>query len=370
MPLPRFLGLTISTVLAGLMAACGSPDPSSRSGGDGAVVQDGRFQNRQPGFEPKALSELLRWRWQALRDGLPTPPREPIPIEAPDTAFLQANARAGAAMVPAVTWIGHATVLVQAGGLNVLTDPIFSERASPLTWIGPKRAQPPALDAGALPRIDVVVISHNHYDHLDEASVKALAAQPGGSPLFIVPLGLKAWLADHGIANAVELDWWQVHRVGDTEVMLTPVQHWSARGLGDRMKTLWGGYAVLQPGFRWFFAGDTGYSQDFREIARRLAPRLGGAGFDLALLPIGAYEPRWFMQPQHVNPAEAVQIHRDLSARRSLGIHWGTFALTDESLDEPPRALASAREAAGLAEDAFFVMPIGRTQRLDGRPAP
>ena len=349
----------------GLLAGCAGPNPNldaskPHHGPDG-------FQNNYPPFTPKSLGEVLRWRWQAWRQGLPPAAAAPVPTQAPDLAFIARNATAGAAMVPAVTWIGHATALVQSGGLNVLTDPVFSERVSPLSFVGPRRQQPPALSLAQLPHIDLVLVSHNHYDHLDEASVLALNAQAGGPPLFIVPLGLKAWLAERGIANAVELDWWQTHTVSGTEVMLTPAQHWSGRGLHDRLATLWGGFAVLQPGFQWFYAGDTGYSKDFADIRARLAERQREGGFDLALLPVGAYEPRWFMATQHINPAEAVQIHRDLGARRSMGVHWGTFALTDEPADQPPRDLAAARAQAGLDEDAFFVLAVGQTRQLPGR---
>jgi N-acyl-phosphatidylethanolamine-hydrolysing phospholipase D len=307
------------------------------------------FQNNYIDFQPKGLADLLRWRWSALRDGLPPPPKQPTPRRAPDVAFVRANAAAGAAMQPAVTWIGHATVLAQFGGLNVLTDPMFSERASPLSLLGPKRHAPPGLALTQLPHVDVVLVSHNHYDHLDDDSVRALNAQPGGPPLFIVPLGLRAWLAERGITSAVELDWWQSHAVaaagGAVEFALTPVQHWSGRSLTDRMETLWGGYAVFAPDFHLYFTGDTGYSRDFADIGQRYAPRQrvqDGGGFDLALIAIGAYEPRWFMASQHVNPAEAVQIHHDLRAKHSIGVHWGTFELTDEALDEPPLPHATA----------------------------
>ncbi len=332
------------------------------------------FQNAHGDFTPRSLAEVLRWKWNAARNGLPPKPATPTPRVAPDLAFLQANAAAGAAMVPAVTWIGHASAMVQLGGLTLLTDPIFSERASPLSFAGPKRHVAPGLALGELPHVDLVLISHNHYDHLDAPSVEALAAQRGGPPLFVVPLGLKAWLAKRGAANAVELDWWQTHRVpssaGDVDVMLSPAQHWSARGLGDRMATLWGGFAVFAPDCHLFFAGDTGYSRDFTDLRERVAERqtpARGGGFDLALLPIGAYEPRWFMDTQHVNPAEAVKIHRDIGAKRSLGVHWGTFELTDEALDEPPRALAREARDAGLRDDEFFVMAVGETRRLQRR---
>ncbi len=358
------LKLLLALSFAGPGAGCASagPEPAAPPHHRGE-----RFQNNYLDLAPRGLAELLSWRWQAARAGLPKPPQAPTPQVAPDLAFIGNNAQAGAAMQPAVTWIGHATALLQLGGLNVLTDPIFSERASPVSFAGPRRAQPPGLALAELPRIDLVVVSHNHYDHCDAASLKALHAQAGGPPLFIVPLRLKAWLAEIGVHHVVELDWWQGHRVGAVEVVLTPVQHWSARGLADRLATLWGGYAFFAPDFQAFFAGDTGYSKDFADIRERFAARQGDAGFDLALIPVGAYEPRWFMTEQHVNPEESVRIHRDLKARRSLGIHWGTFELTDESLDEPPRALARAREAAGVTEGEFGLTAIGQTLRLPRR---
>ncbi|MES2975583.1 MAG: MBL fold metallo-hydrolase [Pseudomonadota bacterium] len=332
------------------------------------------FQNVHSAFEPKSLAEVLRWKLNAARRGLPPPPRAPIPAVTADHGFIRSNALAAAQMQPAVTWVGHATVLAQLGGLSMLTDPIFSDRASPIAFAGPKRHQPPGVALAELPRIDLVLVSHNHYDHLDEASARALDAQPGGPPLFVVPLGLKPWLAARGIHNAIELDWWQGHTLaapgGEVEVVLVPAQHWSARGLNDRMLTLWGGFAVFAPDCHLFYAGDTGYSRDFTDMRERFAHRqraADGGGFDIALLPIGAYEPRWFMTHQHVNVEEAVKIHHDLGAKRSLGVHWGTFELTDEALDEPPRALVAEREKHGLTEEQFFVMPIGGTRQLAAR---
>ncbi|HEY0856911.1 MAG TPA: MBL fold metallo-hydrolase [Albitalea sp.] len=332
------------------------------------------FRNNYGEFEPKGLAELLRWRWNAQRGGLPPPPTTPIPSVVPDTALLHRNAAAGAAMQPTVTWIGHATVLAQLGGLTLLTDPIFSERASPFTFVGPKRHQPPGIALHELPHVDVVLVSHNHYDHLDSASVLALSRQRGGPPLFVVPLGLKAWLAGQGITRAVELDWWQAEAVatprGSLEVTLVPAQHWSGRGLNDRMNTLWGGFAVLADHCHLFYAGDTGYSRDFEDMRAHFAPRQraeDGGGFDIALLPIGSYEPRWFMAQQHVNVEEALRIHQDLGAKRSLGVHWGTFELTDEPLDEPPRVLLRERAAKGLGEHEFFVVAIGETRLLPPR---
>lgn len=327
--------------------------------------RDGRFQNNDGDFEPKSLAEVIRWRWDATRRGLPPRPTTPIPTQAPDLGFLHANT--GAAQQPAVTWVGHATVLAQLGGLNLLTDPIFSERASPVSFAGPKREQPPGVSLRQLPTIDAVLVSHNHYDHLDLPSCRALADQPGGGPLFVVPLGLAEWCRRRGLRRVVELDWFQSHALAGVEIVLVPAQHWSARGLNDRMKTLWGGFAVLAPDCHLFFAGDTGYSRDFTRIREHFADRQRDGGFDIALLPIGAYEPRWFMKEQHVNVEEALKIHADVGAQRSLGVHWGTFELTDEPLDEPPRQLAQQRAALGLPADVFFTLPIGGTHRLPRR---
>jgi len=332
----------------------------------------GGFQNNYLEFERPSFAKVMKWKFAALRQGLPRPAAVPTPRVAPDLDFIGTNAGAGASMQPAITWVGHATMLAQLGGLNLITDPVFSERVSPVGFAGPKRANAPGLALAELPHIDVVLISHNHYDHLDDASVRALNKQAGGPPLFVVPLGIKAWMAKREITNVVELDWWQSHRVatagGPIEVVLTPVQHWSGRGLNDELETLWGGFAVFAPDQHLFFSGDTAYSKDFIDIREHFKARQAeGGGFDIALIAVGAYEPRWFMRSQHVNPAEAVQIHRDLNAKRSVGIHWGTFELTDESLDEPPKQLAEARRAAGLPDDAFSVMALGETRRLPRR---
>jgi N-acyl-phosphatidylethanolamine-hydrolysing phospholipase D len=332
------------------------------------------FQNNYQPFERKRVGELLRWRWHAWRQGLPKPPVAPIEVQSPDLGFIAANARAGLDMQPAATWIGHITVLVQCGGLNLLTDPVFSQRCSPVQWAGPQRHTPPGLALDQLPHIDVVLLSHNHYDHMDEASLRALARQPGGAPKVITPLGHRTLLRRWGLHDVVELDWWDHHvlpaseRNAAIEVTLTPAQHWSSRGLNDAMRSLWGGFAVLSPDCHLFFAGDTGYSPDFHDIRRHFAhAQAHGGGFDLALLPIGAYEPRWFMQAQHANPAEAVQIFQDLHCKFAIAVHWGTFQLTDEALDEPPRALAHALSHAALPNDRFVALAIGETRRLPPR---
>jgi L-ascorbate metabolism protein UlaG (beta-lactamase superfamily) len=311
------------------------------------------FRNNYPtGW---SRGSLLKWQLERWRNGLPKIPDGGWRFEgeSPDVPWLKANRSD-----PALTWIGHATFLVQLGGLNVLTDPHLTARASPIAFAGPQRVMPPALGFGDLPHVDAVVVSHNHYDHLDEGTVRRLAGQPGGSPRFFVPLGLRAWFAARGMRDVVELDWWEHAELGGTRFTLTPVQHWSARTAFDRDQTLWGGWRVDHADFSWFFAGDTGYSEDFVDIHRRLGP------VDLAMLPIGAYEPRWFMRAMHVNPEEAVKIHRDLRAVRSVAMHWGTFVLTDEPLDEPPRRLATALHAAGLTHEHFWLLKHGETRRL------
>ncbi len=328
------------------------------------------FRNNYVASVTRTLPDVLRWQFQRIKSRLPPPPTIVTPRVTADLKFISGNARAGAAMIPAVTWIGHASMLVQASGLNVLTDPIFSLRASPLAFIGPSRAHPPGIAIGDLPRIDVVVVSHNHYDHLDSASIVSLARQPGGPPLFLVPLGLTPWLKARGITHAIELDWWQSHAYNGTDFVFTPAQHWSQRGVRDRNKTLWGSWSVFGGDFHWFFTGDTGYSRDFVDIRERFAARhsaLHGGGFDLALIAVGACLPRWFMSPQHVDVEEAVQVHLDLGAKRSVGVHWGTFELADDPIDHPMHELGAARLAKGVAEETFFLMPIGETRRLSRR---
>jgi N-acyl-phosphatidylethanolamine-hydrolysing phospholipase D len=323
------------------------------------------FRNNYAQEVNKSFGDFIRWQWESW--GLDKTASSPTPSVTADLALLKTPAS------PTVTWIGHATALVQASGLNVLVDPIFSERASPVQIFGPKRAQPPGVAMADLPDIDAVLISHNHYDHLDRISVAQLdekAKSVGKTTLFIVPLGLKAWFNSIGIDSVVELDWWQHHDLNGVEFHLTPVQHWSARSVTDRSATLWGGWAVFGADFQWYYAGDTGYSRDFADTAKHFAPRqteaLGG-GFDLALVPVGAYEPRWFMAQQHVNPMESLRIHQDVGAKRSIGLHWGTFSLTDEPLDQPPRDLAIARQALKVKEADFGVLAIGESRKFPKR---
>jgi N-acyl-phosphatidylethanolamine-hydrolysing phospholipase D len=312
---------------------------------------DGRFRNnhRNEPHGGKSLFEFMRKmrasRW--TRPGFERAPNDP--------AWLAANRTQ-----TTFTWIGHASYLVQIGGLNVLTDPVLSKRTSPVQWAGPRRLAPLGLEFGELPKIDVVLISHNHYDHLDDATVCALARRD--APAFVVPLGLGAWLARRRIANVTELDWWKSTVVRGLRVHGVPAQHFSGRGVRDRNRSLWCGFVYERNGERHYFAGDTGYGPDFADIGRRFAP------IDVAMIPIGAYDPRDFMRPVHVDPEEAVQIHRDVGSRLSLAMHWGTFRLTLEPLDEPPRRLAAALESAGVAPETFRALAHG--QMLPIAPAP
>src|SRR5262249_12959364 len=232
---------------------------------------------------------------------------------------------------PSVTWVGHSTILVRLGGVNLMTDPQWSERASPLSWAGPRRLSAPGLAFERLPRIDVVLISHDHYDHLDLATVQRLAT--AHDPLFLVPLGLKAWLAERGVTRVEELDWWQTREYRGLRLVCVPAQHFSQRTPWDRDRRLWASWAVIGPERRLYFGGDSGYFGGFREAGDPLGP------FDLAAIAIGAYLPPAIMRFVHTTPEQAVQAAVDLRSRVLLGIHWGTFDLADEPLDEPPRRM-------------------------------
>ncbi|OBY25195.1 MBL fold metallo-hydrolase [Leisingera sp. JC1] len=252
----------------------------------------------------------------------------------------------------AVTFVNHATFLIQLPGLTILTDPVWSDRVSPVSWFGPKRVREPGIDFDALPEIDVVLISHNHYDHLDLPTLKQLNAR--FSPQFIVPLGNRTLLHVAGIMAVTELDWWQgVIVASGTRVVLTPAQHSSGRGLRDRDRSLWGSYYVTRGSRSLFFGGDSGYSSQFTEIRERLgAP-------EVALLGMGAYKPRWFMKPLHMNPAEALMAHRDLRAGYSIGMHFGTFQLASEQFQEPIEDLANALAADPVHAERFVTMAEG-----------
>lgn len=254
------------------------------------------------------------------------------------------------------TWIGHSTALIQVAGLNILTDPFFSTRASPLSWIGPKRVRKPGIILDALPPIDIVLVSHNHYDHLDLSALRTIIGK--WSPTIVTPLGNGFIIRKAGKnASIIELDWWQSTTIGPVEIIATPALHWSKRTLQDRNHALWCAFALNTPAGLIYFAADTGYGDGstFREIKARLgAPRL-------SLLPIGAYEPRWFMRHEHMNPEEAVKAHLELESATSIAIHHGTVQLTEEAIDAPANALAEALLKSGVEPGRFRILEAGES---------
>lgn len=253
-----------------------------------------------------------------------------------------------------VTFINHSTFLIQTKNCNFLTDPIWSERASPFSWIGPKRVRAPGIAFEKLPKIDFVLISHNHYDHLDVKTLLKLNHQ--FHPIFIVPLGNKMFLNKQGIDNVIELDWWQSSLVNKVRIHLLPAQHWSARWTNDRYFTLWGSYGVEIENKKIYFAGDTGFSHNFNLVYERFGKP------DLALLPIGSFLPRWFMKENHLDPEEAVKAHIALHAKHSIGMHFGTFQLSDEPIDSPVIHLKAALTQHRLTEHDFSVLHEGESK--------
>src|SRR5262245_3552675 len=255
------------------------------------------------------------------------------------------------ALNPGLTWIGHASFYVRQDGRSFLTDPIYSERASPLSFAGPRRLVPPGVPLAALPALDFVLLSHDHYDHTDLETLRAIAAR---DVPFVVPTGVGELVAKAG-GRAIELGWWESTTLGGLRLHCVPAQHFSSRSLTDRNRRLWAGWVVEGPSRRFYFAGDTGYFPGFAEIGRRLGP------IDLAAIPIGAYLPRAMMGRVHMNPEEAVQAARDVGTARAVGMHWGTFDLADEPIDEPPRRFLDEAARQGWGDRAF-VMKVGETR--------
>jgi N-acyl-phosphatidylethanolamine-hydrolysing phospholipase D len=311
------------------------------------------YYNTEPG-----LADYLRWKLRRIPDEEPAiTPAQRIPyapdivapdyqrIYHPDPDKIQ------------ITWIGHATFLIQVEGINVLTDPVFSSRLSPFSGFGHKRFSPPGIPFDRLPPIHAVLISHNHYDHLDLYTVRKL----GNKPKYFVPLKLGQWFHDEKITNYVEMDWWDTAIFKGIRIVSVPSQHFSRRTISDGNKTLWTGWVLETKRGKILFAGDTGYSPHFKEIREKLGP------MRLALLPIGGYRPRWFMKTIHMDPPDAVAAHKDLQAEQSIAMHWGTFQLTDELLGEPPLYLKKVMKEAFMADDSFLVMKFGETRIFESR---
>lgn len=253
---------------------------------------------------------------------------------------------------PSLTWIGHSSFLVRMDGVSFLTDPMFSERASPFSFMGPRRLVPPGVPFEALPPVSFVLLTHDHYDHTDRPTVIRLARQ--GVP-FLVPRGLGDWVREAG-GRAVELDWWQESELGGVRITCVPARHFSGRTLRDRNRRLWCGWVVSGSTRRFYDAGDSAYPDHFGEIGERLGP------IDLATVPIGAYLPAAMMHPVHVTPEEALQIAEDVGARTAVAMHYGTFDLADEPLDEPARRFQAEAERRGWGPGRAWLMKIGETR--------
>jgi N-acyl-phosphatidylethanolamine-hydrolysing phospholipase D len=337
-----FLELTL--IFAGLQ---GSSQMSAMS----SHYVSGKFRNFHIDTKNRR-GDFFRWRFGFGPEEAPALPPESVPAYRPQilTPDLNTLHHADPDAIQ-ITWIGHDTFLIQVAGLNILTDPIFSERASPFSFMGPKRIVPPATRQDDLPPIQATIISHNHYDHLDVATIAKL----GNSIHFFVPLKMSKWFRAMGLSKVTELDWWQSASLGPIRIHCVPAQHFSMRTPFDANTVLWCGWVLSTPAGNIYFAGDTGYSVDFKEIGQRLGP------MRLALIPIGGYMPRWFMKPMHLNPAEAIMVHQDLQAQQSIGMHWGTFKLTEEPLSEPPLFLKQELRQHNISPEKFTVMKFGET---------
>jgi L-ascorbate metabolism protein UlaG (beta-lactamase superfamily) len=305
---------------------------------------DGRRYENPGESASRTMRELLRWQVTAVRRPWPAW------VEQEHAVTLPGAVPTGTL---ALTFVNHSTFLLQTGAATILTDPVWSDRASPLPFAGPRRVHAPGVPFDRLPRIDIVLVSHNHYDHMDLHTLRRLEARD--RPRFVTGTGNAPFLRARGLSRVDELTWWQSIDLGAVRVAMGPAQHFSARTPFDRNRTLWGSFVIEGDWPRVFFAADTGYWRHFEEV------RASFGAIELALLPIGAYEPRWFMRPAHMNPAEAVQAHLDLQARLSVAMHFGTFRLTDEARDEPPQQLGEALDARGVPRDRFRVLRPGQT---------
>ena len=308
-------------------------------------VEKGQFEHPEGDKSDKSIFDLVGMATKFLR-------RENDEWEDQGFPVISSSKAALVDFSENMIWVGQSTILLNHNNVTVLTDPHFGERASPFSFLGPKRLTPPPFTVSDLPKIDIVLVSHNHYDHLDKETIVELSKlQPNIK--YFVPLGLESTLKKWGAQNVVELDWWQPFEYGNVEIQATPVQHWSKRSFFDRNNTLWAGWMMKWDEFSFYFAGDSGYSNDFKETAKRLGSPT------LAAIPIGAYEPREFMKGAHMDPAEAVKVFSDLDAKYAVGIHWGTFKLTLEPMNEPPRLLKENLEREDHSPQRFRALSHG-----------
>lgn len=313
------------------------------------------FRNPDPNFIQHGMGSLLKWavsRWT-----------NDVSLN-PEDYSIQTKTNDGQAIKDfqgkwSVTWIGHATTLIQIDGYTILTDPIWSDRCSPFTWAGPKRYTEPGIELDDLPNIDLVLISHNHYDHMDLPTL--LELQKRFSPRFYVGLGNQSFLESEGLLNVKEMDWWDEDiffkeaKSDPLKITFTPTQHFSSRSPFDQNRTLWGSFLMIGSQSKVYFAGDTGYFDGFRKISEKVG------NLDLAILPVGAYEPKWFMEPVHVDPTQSVQAFIDLKANYMLPMHYNTFVLSDEPLDQPLQETIRAFEEKGLQKSRLLGIQIGES---------
>ena len=343
--------VAVSLVFGG----CGSPAPHVEGAPEHHV--EGGFRN-PPGSPEYAgsLSDTISAYTDRIWEGI----TGFEPTLSPEYVLASEQVAEGLARVEggdALTWLGHASFLIELGGKAILTDPFLSEYATGSPPFGPKRATPPALIVGELPQIDILVVSHNHYDHLDAPTIEALPEK--GRIRVIVPLGLGTFFTERGYTEVTELDWYDETVVGGVTVTAVPSIHGSGRGLFDRDEVLWAGFVFRDGPKQVYFAGDTAYGPVYPEIGREMGP------VDYALVPIGVYEPRLRMKSRHVDPGEAVRIGRDLQARTIVGMHWGTIRLSDEAFEEPPRRFREVAAESGFSEETAWVLKIGESRRLE-----
>jgi len=340
----RLLGLALSLLASACAGLAKEPLP-----GRPAHHVEGGFRNPDPAFSRPGGRVRAKYFASRVWASLVSTRNLSLPRETNDGRALHENNTEAA-----VTWIGHSTLLVQLDGVNLLTDPHWGARASPLSWLGPRRLNAPGLRFEDLPRIDLVLISHDHYDHLDLGTVKRLA--DAHNPLFLVPLGLKSWFAENGMTRVEKLDWWQAREHRSLRVVCVPAQHFGGRSLSDMNSRLWASWVVAGRAKRLFVGGDSGYFDGFREVGKRLGP------FDLAAVAIGAYKPAYIMKAVHTTPEEAVQAFEDLRGKVLLGIHWGTFDMAEEPLDEPPRLMQEEAGRRKIDPERIWILKHGETR--------